>query len=491
MTGVATLRARRALATWTGGLVGGPLTVALASNGSPLITLGAIAGLFVGISMLMFPFWGFLLTTLVVPLERIGRMTDDSNAYTFSIMRLLGLVNLAAVLLRAGLCKAKLKFSLPVVLYGSYLVVGTVSLLFSPDGLSGIRALGMMLGNLLFLFLIPNMVETRQQVRLLLICWLTVTTLIGVFTIVQWHRGAAVTDSRFHSTGERTTDERFSVILRDHSEFDLGASIPRALGPTSHPAVYGINVIMTIPFFAYFMRIGTNWKHQFLALVGGLVASYNVLLTNTRAAAVCLAVVIGLVFWKRLLRLRAEVVFGAILVGVLLLPAIPPALYERIFDVSNYSASRSKTLSARFLYWKACLEAIVENPLIGVGLGNQMEIPKRITSITMPPNSTAHNEYLNSLMEVGFAGYAILLSFFVVLYRRCRKAEAYFNDSGDGETALLLTAAKVMFLGVLFYAVQVDCFHFPLKGWWLVMGVAIVLHDVARKEAARGSISPA
>ena len=137
------------------------------------------------------------------------------------------------------------------------------------------------------------------------------------------------------------------------------------------------------------------------------------------------------------------------------------------------------------------MEAIVENPLIGVGLGNQMEIPKRITSITMPPNSTAHNEYLNSLMEVGFAGYAILMSFFVVLYRRCRKAEAYFNDSGDGETALLLTAAKVMFLGVLFYAVQVDCFHFPLKGWWLVMGVAIVLHDVARKEAARGSISPA
>ena len=41
------------------------------------------------------------------------------------------------------------------------------------------------------------------------------------------------------------------------------------------------------------------------------------------------------------------------------------------------------------------------------------------------------------------------------------------------------TAVRVAFLSTLIYAVQVDVMHFPLKGWWLAMGLGLVLFEYA------------
>jgi cell division protein FtsW (lipid II flippase) len=92
-------------------------------------------------------------------------------------------------------------------------------------------------------------------------------------------------------------------------------------------------------------------------------------------------------------------------------------------------------------------------------------------------------------MEVGFIGYAFLVAFFVVLLRRCLQAEKTFADEPESETRLTLVAARVLFLGTLCYAVQVDCFHFPLKGWWLAMGLVLVLYDYAAKYHQTKSVS--
>src|SRR5262249_2840205 len=84
-------------------------------------------------------------------------------------------------------------------------------------------------------------------------------------------------------------------------------------------------------------------------------------------------------------------------------------------------------------------------------------------------------------MEVGFVGYSFLVAFFVVVFRRCRMAEKQFENDRESETRLTLVAARVLFWGALYYAVQVDCFHFPLKGWWLVAGLILVLYDYGQR----------
>lgn len=467
------------------GAAGGPLAASLGSS-SFLIGCGVFASLCVGVSMLIWPFWALLLTVISVPIERIGRLTNDSSQYTFSIMRAMGLVTFASLLIQTLVWRRRLRFHLPMVLYGVYLMFALLSLTYTTDRFASVRQLPAFFGNLLFFFLVPNLARSRAHVRLLLAAWLTITAAIGLFTIYGWQKGSAVTDSRFHSTGERSTDERFAVVLQDQAEFDLDEKIPRALGPTSHPAVYAINTIMTLPFYAWFMVYGRKPFWRILSAAGGFVAMYNVLLTNTRAALVTMCVVLALVLFTRLLRIDWRYAATLAVIAGCAVPLLPSALYERIFKAQNYTAARSATLSARFLYWNAALDAFVEHPLLGVGIGNQMEIPRRVKGIRTPENSSAHCEYLFSLMEVGLLGYSVLVSFFVTLYRRCRSAERMLRAQNDRETAALLTAARVLFWGVLFYAVQVDCFHFPLKGWWLVMGLVLSLHQIA--QAGNGTL---
>jgi O-antigen ligase len=210
------------------------------------------------------------------------------------------------------------------------------------------------------------------------------------------------------------------------------------------------------------------------------MAAYNVLLTNTRAAIITLLVVIVLIVLTGLLRVRPSGVIAVAVLALISLVAMPPALYKRAFDITNYTVERSATLRVRLIYWRAAMSIFADHPVLGIGVGNQSEVPRRVTEIPMPPNSSVHNEYLESLLETGLVGYPLIVAFVVSLYHRCRNAERYFRAENDPQTRFLLVSARVGLLTVLFYAVQCDVLHFPLKGWWLTMGVIVGLSELAR-----------
>lgn len=472
------------------GLTGGPFFVALASLSSPFAAAAAVAASVLAGAIVIWPSLGFFLTAAVVPLERIGRLTDDSSMYGFSLMRAVGLITLAGVLLHRMLLRQPLKVSRPLVLYAGYVAVGLLTLSYTTDWAYGVRAAAAALGNLMFLFVVTNVVRSTGQARTAIVCWLAATAAIGIFTIYQWHNPAAViSEDRFQSTGERTGDERFSTVLSDKSEYQLLDETPRALGSTSHPAVYGINVILTLPFYAYLFRTErTRWMRA-VVLLGGAVACYNIVLTNTRAAVITLGVALTLIVVTGLVRLSVRLILAGAVVAALCLPLAPASLYNRIFSASSYTVAGSDTLRARFLYWTEALSILTDgnNWAFGIGLGNQSELPRRLSArIYMPPNSTVHNEYLQSLMETGFAGYALLIAFMASLYRRCVNGERQQRMGGDHATADIMAAARVAFLCVLFYGTQVDVLHFPLKGWWLAMGLAIVVSEMTTRPFAAG-----
>src|SRR5204863_5391003 len=128
-----------------------------------------------------------------------------------------------------------------------------------------------------------NIVRRAGQARAAIVCWLLTTAAIGAFTIYQWHNPAAVvTEDPFNSTGERSNDERFATVLADTSEYELLDRAPRALGSTSHPAVYGINLILAIPFWAYLWRTSRGRLLRAAIAAGAAITCYNVILSNTR-----------------------------------------------------------------------------------------------------------------------------------------------------------------------------------------------------------------
>jgi O-antigen ligase len=246
-----------------------------------------------------------------------------------------------------------------------------------------------------------------------------------------------------------------------------------------------MNLILALPFFAYMYRTtqGLWWKLAIAA--AGAITCYNVVLANTRAALITMALVLGLIVAVRLVRVTAVGVAAACVACMAALPLVPSAIWDRVLDLSNYTLERSDTLRARFTYWEEGVSMFADNWLLGIGIGNQTELPRRLSDrIYMPPNSTVHNEYLQSLLETGLLGYPLLVGFIVVLYLWSRRGERLFQQFGAFDDALLMRAARVALVSVLLYALQVDVLHFPLKGWWLAMGIVAALYYRGRAAAS-------
>jgi len=462
------------------GMGGGGGFALSASAGSPLLGLLLIAGvLFVGLVM-CYPQLGLYLTAAVIPMERLGRFTDDTSAVTLSLMRVIGLVTLIAFLTHALLRRRRLRGDAAFNLYLAYWCFTLLALFFTSDLRGNLQSTTSFLGNLLFLFLILNMVRDWAQLRTLVAIWLAATVAVGLYTMYDWHFGLSFGEALLGRTAER-----FSTVLVDTSEWDSLGAVRRAVGTTSNPAVYGINLLMTLPFFAWLYRDSGDRAVRGLLLAGGAVVFYNILLTNTRAAILLAALLFALMAWRGLLRVTPGALAGLALVAVAMLPLLPAAVYERILDPANYSLERSGTLSIRLQYWHAGLEVAAENWLTGTGVGNTKVIADIVSGGEDNPFTvhTAHNEFITSFVEVGLFGWLILMAFLALLLYYCSRAASDYNARGLVDRYWFMCASQTSLIGVMIYGLQVDVLHFPLKGFWLTVGLVCLMYRWSRQPA--------
>jgi O-antigen ligase len=462
------------------------LLVLAAVQSSPLVGLFVVCGLAFCVVILLFPWLAMLLTAAMIPLERIGRLTADSSMYTMSVMRIVGVLALGVFVLHAAIRKWEIHFGGAFLLYLAFCVWAIATVPFSSDQLGGVRAASAILGNLLFFFLVVNMVRSWRMAKAVVATWLCACSLIGAYTIYEWHSGR----SRIPEDLLGATSARFSTVLQDTSEWASLERVDRALGTTSSPAVHAINMLLTLPFFFFFFRTERDWRIRSLCVAGCLINSYNVVLTNTRAALIVLAGVLVVSVARKILTLTpgALVAFAA-LCGVLLFFS-PEAMYRRILDFSQYSYSESGTLRTRLAYWSAGTEIIQRNWLAGIGLGNQREIPAQ-ARIEGPDESTVHNEYMEMMIETGIVGWLIFYSFVgFLLWCSFAGARRLRITPSLPPQYWFLVACQISMLTVLAYAVQVDVFHFPLKGWWLVAALTWMLYQTTGQARLRYSEGP-
>ncbi|MGH9628886.1 MAG: O-antigen ligase family protein [Bryobacteraceae bacterium] len=482
MTLLYSLRGRY-MAGVVGGASLGSLVVTLSALASPVAAAGLLAGGVVVAALMAWPFLAFLLTAVVVPLERMGRLTNDSAVYTVSLMKMAGLLALGAFVVNALLRKQALRLPGPVLLYGVYIGLAFGSLAYTSDWTNSQRSLSLIIGNLLFFFLVPNMVRSKEQAQIALACWLGATLIIGLVTIAQFHNPSAVVeDSRYYQgSGVLTTGQRFDMVVYD-GLVDSPERSKRAIGTTSHPAVYAINLILAVPFYAYFLRVAAKPWMQWLAALSGLVCLYNILLANTRAAILTVAFVFVCMIVTGLFRVNARMIAGAALAAGLILVANPKDIWNRALNFSTYSTNVG-VMEERFHMWRAAVGVIADNWLLGTGTGNMKEVPSRVR-VKVSASST-HNDVLALLVEVGLVGFSAMTVFLLSLHRRCRKAERSLRALGDDSSRWLFVAARVMLYSVLLYGVQVETLSLPLKGFWLAMGVVVALSELLNRQIPR------
>ena len=88
-------------------------------------------------------------------------------------------------------------------------------------------------------------------------------------------------------------------------------------------------------------------------------------------------------------------------------------------------------LVTRFAIWRGATEVIKNNPLVGVGLGNEKEFLARefkknnLTYLLATPNN-AHNQVLSYLISTGVIGVILLTFFFLIILKNAYSRKCWF-----------------------------------------------------------------
>ena len=454
------------------GALGGMALSVAGALFSPMIGLALVIGSVFAARMVLFPDFAYLLSVLVIPIERLGRFGDDSSMPVVSLMRIVGATALASLLLHRALNKWRLQVSVPFFLYAGYVAVCFATLFYALDPAAARVHTGTVLGNLMFLFLVINAVRDWRMAKLSIYVWLGISVLIGIYQIYDWHFGTVMS-----AVGIGTTENRFSTTFESVSERTIGA-VRQATGTTSGSAVYGINLLMTLPFLFWCLRTAsTPWQKILFASCTAVIA-YNIALTNSRAVMLFMVICVILCLIQRLVKITAgRLMLGsaALIVGFYF---IPGDVWQRALNPENYLPQNSYNIRGRFELWKAAIRLLQDYWLTGVGGANWWILPKYIewdeteSDVFIP----VHNEYLQTFVDTGIVGWTFFMLFIgTVLVYAVRAASKFRRTEGETDRYWFMVACQITCITVYLFGVQVDVFHNPLKGWWLVAGLIGVM----------------
>jgi hypothetical protein len=470
--------------------------IALAAGNSPWIALGALGAAGVCVGMFLSPSFCFLMVAISLPLERIGRMTEDFESFTISMSRIVGLVALVAFLMHSLLRRRRIRFGAAFWLYAGYTALAVLGIGWALSEKDAIRDAQRIVGNLLFFFLVINTATRQNLVRLAVSVWLLVNVGTVGYAAYQYHYGQkeAVEENQMS-----TASQRFTAVVSDDAETSaLGEKVKRVYGTTSHPGLFGLNLVMTIPFFAWVMR-GRRPFIKLLWAAGLAVVLYGILLSNTRFVFLLAALVIVATVLMKLWEVPRITFAVLALAGLASVPFLPRDFVMRSLDPSLYGSGKSQAIRIRFKMLDKAFDLLADHWLLGIGVGNQDIIPAMITDelggrITSDGlKASAHNEFVWSMVEVGVFGWLLHWSFVALIVAasiRAARALKRLGDPESDEQRWLMKACQVTLIAVPFFGVQTEVFHFALKGWWFVAGLAWVIYCAARRAGAGAAAGP-
>jgi exopolysaccharide production protein ExoQ len=149
-----------------------------------------------------------------------------------------------------------------------------------------------------------------------------------------------------------------------------------------------------------------------------IIATSLIFLANSKTA-------LALALFAPLLALLTLTVRKRLRISVAVILLTIPACYLVLSGVSNFNAGRlsymaygDPTFSGRTIIWQFALKEIERRPLLGWGYQSFWLVGPDAPSVVEAPGfvkdmPNAHNGYYDTLLEMGYVGYALLLIFVV------------------------------------------------------------------------------
>jgi hypothetical protein len=323
-----------------------------------------------------------------------------------------------------------------------------------------------------------NCLDSKKAVRVLVAMAVAIMVIQAGMTVIRFGTGYMTPLTLADTRQDLAQITQYLTVDRS----DPGSWV-RAYGTLGSPGATIHLAMMAIP-FGLFLCVrhgvfGRRWLFVGLTAFGIL----GLVLTFTRVYFILIAVQLVLAYFimirDRLLT-RDEAVALAVL-GLVALAAVSPKLYYH-FTV------REDSVSVRFLQYEASTKMILDYPLFGVGLNNEIVVKKDYNPMTYDPydsntqfdREAINNVYLSVMAEIGIVGALLFFGFFA---RIGWLAWRYSRRSPDPEVRLLAGAVVVALSGVAvtgwFDPLQQETSFLMLL--WLYAGIVLNLPLMAEE----------
>src|SRR5215216_5645388 len=377
---------------------------------------------------------------------------------------------------------------LPTLMVAAYGLVGFTSLLYAPDKDAVMYSLSNYVKDALIAIVVVALLKRPQQFRNVIYTLLVIGVFIGSISVHQY------VTRNFRSNYGGFAVAEYMNIVEHKNDYRLS-------GPVGDPNFFA-QVMVVLALLG--MERLVHDQSRLVKILAGLCAAASaltVIFTFSRGATVALVLSLIVFFW--IYRLKPVQIIVVLLFGILLLFFAPPTYFERVLTIRDLLPSSNGQInvrSDRAIQGRASenLTAwvmLTRHPVLGVGLNNFQSLYQEYTkSLGLAPsanNRSPHNLYLEVAAETGFVGLTVFLLMIYYAFRSILYAIRRFRELGLDDYSHMATGFAIAFIGYMFAAVFVHA-AYP-RYFYLLLGIAYalpVILEYVESERANQFIQP-
>ena len=259
-------------------------------------------------------------------------------------------------------------------------------------------------------------------------------------------------------------------------------------GLAANPNDLALMLNLIIPIAAALALDTRRWLFKMVAALAAVLGIAAVILTFSRAGFLTLATT-GLMLFVVLARRKSAGAASVLLVVVLTVPALMPAGYvDRLSTITNIESDRTGSAQGRWQDFIVAAEVVATNPIIGVGIGNDMiALNQQRGEDTW---RSVHNAYLQYAVDLGLPGLLLFAWLHILCFRTARAVERRAAREPALQHLAYLAAGIQISLAAFFVAAMFHPIAYQFY-FFTIAGLAVALKNASRTEAAAAGVPAA
>jgi len=256
-------------------------------------------------------------------------------------------------------------------------------------------------------------------------------------------------------------------------------------GLTGNPNDLALMLNLIIP-LAGALALSSHGATRLFAAGVALLSMAGVIITFSRAGFLALSATL-VMFLLILVRRKSAGAAIALLVVALAVPMMLPKTYlDRLSTITNLAQDKTGSAQGRYKDLGIALEVVSHNPIIGVGLGQDMIALNQARGLSTW--RSVHNVYLQYAVDLGIPGFLLFSWLHLLCFRSAwaveRRARTEPSVAQLAPLAVGIQVSLIAFLvAAMFHPIAYQFYFFSIAG------LAVALKNTCRAEIARARLA--